>query len=503
MAADSQLWKAAYYDRFVRPRASRLPGIRDRELFAKSLYYSSKISKWLEDDHLARGNATNWKRQYKLRHNWAKGSCKVIETQVADGPSTPPLLVRLHEGVVVMADSAGGLRAWSMKGEQRLVASLNWPTNEDSSASSAVPTSLAIDVSSPDVDRLNISVGFSNGRFIICRLDKGERALVHLYTHAPSSNGTISAIAYASRYLLTMTEAQLLSLYILPNGADGHCDTSARLPPRLLSSLKSHTAWPPVSLSIRVSRSSIFASIAYAMPTYLAGWSVGLQELRLTRDGAILESRLASALSQGFTPLSVSSPPSPRSIPRPGRSPVRGTVRTQRTPFTRPTSLSYTHPYLLAAHPDNTLTLYMVTSNAESLSIGSGESLWGHTSAVSGAQVGDRGKAVSVSMHGNEIRVWDLEGGFSSSSSKRRVAAGEASVQVRPEKRRDEKGKDVLERTTESGVWLRTVESSDSEEVDVHESTVTKAWVAFDDEKVMMLRQQTHGAQNLVVYDFT
>lgn len=449
------------------------------------------------------GNATNWKRQYKLRHNWSKGSCKFTETQVAEKPSVPPLLVRLHAGIVVIAESAAGLRAWSIKGKQRLIAKSNWPGDEKSSKISAVPTSLAVDATVSDADQLNVAVGFSDGRFIIYRLDKAERVFTHLYTHAPSSNGTISAIAYASRYLLTMTEAQLLSLYIFPDEATDGYKNSAVGPPRLISSLKSHTAWPPLSLAIRMSPNSIFASIAYVMPTYLAGWSVGLQELCLTKDGRILESRLASALSQGFTPLSVSSPPSSRSSPRPGSSPVRGTVPAPRPSSARPASLSYSHPYLLAAHSDNTLTLYMATSNAECLSIGPGERLWGHTSSVSGAHVGDRGKAVSVSSHGNEIRVWDLEGGFSSNSSKRRVGAGEASVQVRPERRKGKYSEDSLVATLRREGYPASLETSDSEEVDLDNSTITKGWVAFDDEKVVVLREKAQGAQNLVVFDFT
>ena len=478
-----------------------MPGIRDGELAAKSLYYSSKISKWLEDDHLVRGgNTTNWKRQYKLRHNWSKGSCKVTETQVAERPSIPPLLVNLHKSIVVTADSAGGMRAWSMKGEQRLVASLKWPTDDESTIKSITPTSLAVDVSGSDVDNLKIAIGFSDGRFSIYTLDKTEKDFRHLYTHAPSSNGRVSAIAYASHYLLTMTEAQLLSLYIFPHEAAGDGEKVTLEPPHLLSSLKSHTAWPPLSLAIRLSPNSIFASIAYAMPTYLAGWSVGLQELRLTTDGKILESRLASALNQGFTPLSLSSPIPSRSSSRSGSSSQRGTPALPRSSASRPTSLSYTHPYLLAAHPDNTLTLYLATSNAESLSIEPGEGLWGHTSSVSGAHVGDRGKAVSVSAQGNEIRVWDLEGGFSSNSSKRRIAAGEASVQVRPERRMDKYNESVLQHTS---ACEENADTSDSGEAELDESTVTKGWVAFDDEKVVILREKTHGAQNLVVYDFT
>lgn len=145
----------------------------------------------------------------------------------------------------------------------------------------------------------------------------------------------------------------------------------------------------------------------------------------------------------------------------------------------------------------------MATSNVEGLSIGPGERLWGHTSSVSGAHVGDRGKAVSVSAHGNEIRVWDLEGGFSSNSSKRRVAGGEASVQVKPERRVSTYHKNFPAARLRLEAYHESSETSDSEGVDSDHLTTTKGWVAFDDEKVVVLREKAHGAQNLVVYDFT
>jgi len=114
LAGDPQLWKSAYYQRFVRPRASRIPGIRDQGVTSGSLFYSSRISKWLEDEHLVRkGMETDWKRQYKLRHNWSRGSCDVKEIQIAERPSLPPMLVRLHDDIVITADDVHGLRAWN------------------------------------------------------------------------------------------------------------------------------------------------------------------------------------------------------------------------------------------------------------------------------------------------------------------------------------------------------------------------------------------------------
>lgn len=484
----------------MRPRASRIPGRRDAKIPASSLYYSSKVSKWLEDVRLVKGGrATNWKKHYKLRHNWLRGSCKVSHTQVAEQPSIPPLLVRMYEGVVVTVDSDSGLSAWSMIGEHKHLMTVALAPNESPRGDSLAPTSIAIDSSNSTADLINIAIGFKDGSFSIYQLIVHKRSIIHMYTHGPSSNATLSAIAYAWPYLLTMAELQVLSLYRFNPTVDNNLANDGIEPPYLLSSLKSHTAWPPLSLTIRISNKNILASIAYAMPTYLAGWSVGLQELRLTPDGNVLESRLASALNQGFVPLISTEPPSLSG----SKAPLSGGTEHDQSiiaALSKPATLSYNHPYLLAAHPDNTLTLYMVTSNAHNLVIGSGDRLWGHTSSVSGAYVDDRGKAVSVSAYGNELRIWELEGGVSSNGSKRRVATGTASVQVRPEKvlpgteASDQAQPQETGRSTWSGLACG---------MGIEEAATTKGWVAFDEEKVVVLRETAQGAQALVVYDFT
>lgn len=481
----------------MRPRASRVPGHRDAKIPASSLYYSSKVSKWLEDARLVKGGrATNWKNRYKLRHNWLRGSCKVSHTQVAEQPSIPPLLVRMYEGVVVTVDSDSGLSAWSMIGEHKHLMSV---ALERPHGDLLAPTSLAIDSSESTADLINIAIGFKDGSFSIYQLIVHKRSIIHKYTHSPSQNSTLSAIAYSWPYLLTMAELQVLSLYRFNPTADNNLESDGIETPYLLSSLKSHTAWPPLSLTIRISNMNILASIAYAMPTYLVGWSVGLQELRLTPDGNLLESRLASAMSQGFVPLILTEPPSLSESKAPQS---RGTERDQSiiAALSKPATLSYNHPYLLAAHPDNTLTLYMVTSNAQNLAIGSGDRLWGHTSSVSGAYVDDRGKAVSVSAYGNELRIWELEGGASSNGSKRRIATGTASVQVRPEEillgseACDQAQPQEIGRSKWSGLACG---------MGIEEAATTKGWVAFDEENVVVLRETAQGAQALVVYDFT
>ena len=438
----------------------------------QSLHYSSRISKWLDDDHLVtRGKATNWKRQYKLRHNWSRGSANVSETQVAEQPSTPPLLVRLHDDVLVTADVISGLMAWSLKGDHRILAR--------TAPFQSGPTSMAIDAESSK-HVIDISIGFEDGSFAIYSLKMNTRALILKYEHPPSRNGAIHAIAFATPYLLTMTGAPLMSLYHFIHGLDDKAESTIE-PPRLLSSLRSHTAYPPATLAIRTTSNSIVASIAYAMPSWTMGWTIGMQELRLTNDGAILGSRTASAPNntQNITRRHMQAYHDVEGIPS----------------IIKPTSLSYNHPYLLSAHSDNTLTLYMVTSNGETLFVSAGNRLWGHTSSVSGAHVGDRGKAVSVSKLGNELRVWELERGISSSTSRRRAAAGEASVQVRPKRRSFSNQPDTGRPLTAATI---TVPENGSEEVHI-----AQGWVAFDEEKVVLLREKMQGAQAVVVYDFS
>ena len=327
---------------------------------------------------------------------------------------------------------------------------------------------------------LNMSIGFEDGSFAIYSLKMDTRALKLKYEHPPSRNGAIHAIAFATPYLLTMTGAPLMSLYHFIHGLNDYAGLTIE-PPMLLSSLRSHTAYPPATLAIRTTSSSIVASIAYAMPSWTMGWTIGMQELRLTTDGAILGSRTASA------------PNNTQNMPRrhmQAHHDLEGIPS-----IIKPTSLSYNHPYLLSAHSDNTLTLYMVTSNAEALCVSAGNRLWGHTSSVSGAHVGDRGKAVSVSKLGNELRVWELERGISSSTFRRRAATAEVSVQVRPKRRSFSNQPDTGKSLTAAAI---PVPDKGSEEVHI-----AQGWVAFDEEKVVLLREKMQGAQAVVVYDFS
>ncbi len=492
LSLDSELWKSAYYRKFVLPKASRIPGIKEKN-GPDQLHYSSRLSKWLDEGHLVKdGVQTNWKQQYRLRHNWAQGQCTVDEIVVAERAPDPPLLVMMSNNIVYAADSINGLRAWSLKDGRGLLAHISLD-NERNIAQ--LPVSMAIDAAGTQGGPPRVVLGFHDGAFSIYSLRKDYTGFDSLFAHPSSVNGMLSALAYSSPYLLTMTEDHLLSLYTF---AEVSTISKKLKDPRLLYSLRSHTAWPPVTLSLRTTMAdSITIVIAYCLPTYLSGWTVGVQELKLSTQGKLLDSRLATAADEHAftlsTSRSASSPSTRSSSPRPENFQARSIVSS--LTLSKPTSTSYAHPYLLIAHPDNTLSLFLVRSTSSGLSISTGNRLWGHTSSISGAHVGLRGKAVSVSRLGDELRIWDLEGGMVSLAARKRLRKGEMSVRVQPSKSSDQDIQDG-EPKPQSGLKSALEQGFD-------DSTVSLGWAGFDEQNVIVLREKSKSIQSLVVYDFT
>ncbi|OQN95451.1 hypothetical protein B0A48_18407 [Cryoendolithus antarcticus] len=506
LAGDGQLWKAHYYDRFVRPRASRLPGIRD--VSSRDARFATKASRWLDEGHLLEGRGragvkTNWKRQYKLRHNWTRGSCAVEEIKVAEKAPIPPVVVQMCDGIIYMASKAEGLRAWSAKCERRLLAQASLE-----SSSLSPPTCLAVDASEDTTKPSTVVLGFEDGSFALYNMDAHAQTITRCHSSEPSSNGLIASVAIAWPYVVTMTATQLLSVYrcgASESGIDPVRDDGA---PRLLHALKSHNIWPPLSTCLRVTADTVLVSVAYALPTYLSGWTVGVQEIQLSKSGELQRSKTASAIDEHYRPLAFSSIPMTSHLSPHSSGTTTPAFQESRQIHSKPTSLSHTHPYLLVSHPDNTLTLYMIFSTKDSLSISDGTRLWGHTSSVSGAYVGNRGKAVSISRQGDELRVWELEGGFMSSAARKRLAGGSVSVRVQPGTKTS-----IPEDTSQAGLDLvshgiakGSSRGSSVDEVDEHdrsELTLTRGWIGFDEENVVVLKEESQGRQALVVYDFT
>ncbi|KAI2602768.1 hypothetical protein GGR54DRAFT_623275 [Hypoxylon sp. NC1633] len=531
--SDSQVWKRLYYSRFVLPRALRIPGFRDGSAREGKLHYSSRRAVWADgrkggwvDMHV--GNLTDqsrdWKRQYKLRHNWSKGKCALEELHLGQEPSlseTNPshkMLVKVSEGVAVTVDVATGLRAWDLKTKQLLA-----QTRLDDAGSESVPSCITIDDQSLHDQVLEIAVGFTDGSFGVWKLNVQEGRILRVYRHESSSNGELVGVALCHPYILTATRSVLVSLYtfdrppktdssnIIESESERAEDESIQhsesypgqvagnehgskhsklrrqdtLPgrqlraPYLLTSLKSHTSRAPLALSIRKTAGSIVASIAYTFST-IQGWSLGIQDLHIRPSASKTRSSPDIATSRLAYTLPIRN--SSSHVPSPPTSPARHTDIPSSSlqgddSLDGPINLCYTHPYLLATLPDNTLILYLCTSNATSLSISPGIRLWGHTSGISDAEITARGKAVSVSCRGEEIRVWELEG-----------RAHGKSIEVRPTSKPAGEAGDSAKDNLDSAAAVQWDDR--------------RNWVGFDDEMVIVLKE-SKGRESLMVYDFT
>lgn len=529
LAEDSQLWKALYYARFVLPRAMRVPGFREGRRGGRphKLHYKGRRALWADgrlgglvterggEEHPARRlrvapdegreeeDRVHWKRQFKIRHNWARGKCAVEELKLGPDPEDEigegreddldrsKMLVKVVEGLAVTADGVYGLRAWDLK-TRDVMAQIDLHDG-GGGCDPAPPSCLGIDDRGLERGTLDISVGFVDGSFGVWRLSVQHKSLARRYKHARSSNGELMALSYSHPYLLTATGTVLISLYTfdVPERQEGEvaCDESLQDPPTLpaaeevdsrsqlptedptkhdggtplpapylLTSLRSHTADPPLALSIRETATTTVASIAYTFSTR-HGWSIGIQDLHIAPNTADPRRRAPSITTR----LAYTNPVHTTAGP-----PAR-----QRSP----TALCYTHPYLLATLPDNTLVLHLCTSDASALAVSPGIRLWGHTSGISGAEITARGRAVSVSSRGGEMRVWELEG-RSAGPGRRR---GRSSVEIRA-------GAEGLDRALVGG-------NADWEE--------RRNWVGFDDEMVIVLKEARGGRESLLVYDFT
>ncbi|KAL4996147.1 hypothetical protein BDV10DRAFT_196114 [Aspergillus recurvatus] len=487
LALDSELWKRQYFSKWVRPRARRL-AISQRTSFPQSKFeYSPRVSTWLDHGHLDRKDgATNWKRQYQLKHNWSKGTCRVTELQISQ-PPRPPMLVTLCAGYVFIADSREGLRAWSAESPETCRAALSFVGLE--SRSSSAPTALTA-TCSPGKDCVEVAVGFDDGVLSVYKLDTTSLRLGMRFSRTRPAQGAITAMAASYPYLMVVSKHMMLSLYKLPleTGDSGWGDET-----HPIASLKADSILAPMSLSIRLAGSGIIASIVYSFLHIGCGWSLGIQELHFNNIGQQTVSRLTTTVD---TQYGVSLHRLPDSTNGQISVPAMPTILHKNPP----TSVSYSHPYLLTSHGDNTLTVFLVVSTSSSLFVKGGQRLWGHTSSVSAAQVSDRGKAVSVSSHGDEVRIWELESLISSFGSQR-LFRGDNSVKVKPENQRhprDLEGLGLL-----SGGLHRDYSRAESQPATMpHKMDQAQDCIGFDDERLLLLRERERGSQLLELYDF-
>lgn len=580
VSSDPQLWRQHYYRRFILPRANRIPGLKvanrsyarvpsireapgqgqeqqqqqsrghvsaSASVGAESGPGSSSIANRSSgvSSSLAEAEAqaaefeidsikppfnpvdpsgktreasdVDWKQQYRLRHNWARGLCEVRHVQVSPvNFSLTPIeerrtLVKVVDGLAVTVDMQAGLRAWDLRTQE----SIAQTTTETDDGICLVPTALALDGGRLAADVLDIMLGFNDGTFGIWRLIVSEGRLSVLYRQDKSYVGRLVSVAYSYPYALTAAELGFISLYsferpkaeseteLASAAADagtspvpmeeatkhhgGNEDGEEEQPsifqvysevvksrtlshPQVLSSLKSDYSRQPLVLSLRKLQSSAVASIAYSFDT-AGGWAIGIQNFDIRPSGSskpdVITSRVAYTLPAETGHFVTSTQYRPK-CPTCSNFPDLFLDEDEGGPA----RLCYSHPYLLATMHDNTLVLFVVTATEKSFAISNAMKLFGHTSGIADADITPAGTAVSVSERGDEIRVWDLDGHHDSTS-----------VEVRPRvNRRSDDAEDAAS-------------SEDAEH--------RRNWVGTDSQRVTVLRQTSDGRESLVTYDFT
>ena len=288
-----------------------------------------------------------------------------------------------------MIDSALGLRVWDLnqiysKGaNSSMIASIPLPRSSDD------PTALCFDTSlQSSILFARVAVGFASGMLVLYGLRQQSAKWQLEVQYMGMTNVVVHQMAFRFPYVIALTEISTGSHQIKCFKFPESHPSEIYLPdPILIKSLDAYAFLSPCSLSIRPKSESpkrMVASIAYTVKLLQQGYTVGIQEFDLESPS----SRVAHCIPLTY----------------------RGGSLLATDGFATTTTLSYAHPYLLTAHVDNTLTLYMVRSTAERLCITKPRRLWGHTSKVSKINVADRGRAVSVSGVSGELRVWELEG---------------------------------------------------------------------------------------------
>lgn len=459
LSTDNEIWRKAYYNTFVRHRARRLPALQpagNEEQEKGALHYSSKRARWLEHSHLV-GAGTDWKQVYKTKHNWHQGRARKSEVQI-DSRLKPVALARACGGKLYTVDLTHGLRVWRKGGILH-----SCPLTQQSA-----PTALAVVVEERDT---RISVGHENGIVSLFRFD--GTTVVPEIDSTQVEGPSVEAIAVSWPYILTLSASRTISLLQRTSEPDS--------PVRSLATLHSDSLLAPAALSLRKTKTTLIAGICYAFNRFNAGWCLGLQEIRMDLHGTMKKNRtttsMGTAMSESLHPSKIS----------------RFTSRSASTsPFSlhpelmrSPNSLSYCGCYILAGLPDNTLMVYTVSSTDEKLEIGVGRRLWGHTSAISAAEVTSTGKAVSISSTSDEMRYWELEELLVSSSLRKTSTPIKShALGILSEA--------ITLRGNGIGLALREVKEEDR---------LHRRCVSFDDEQAIVVGERG-GEQILSCFDF-
>jgi hypothetical protein len=498
LSTDPELWKRLYFLRFVEPRLAHVHS-RTRTRIASRDWWNN------ERTHKDGEERKDWKHLFKVRHNWHNGRCAVSEMDILesspqrpearslpttsfwDEPTLPVSapLVQFDGKIFIAADHDAGLRAWDIgrmeNGRRKIIGSQQFHKFEQG-WQLGKPTALGIGGGGLTTD---VVLGFDSGGAMILRLDPSDGVegldfgFTLRYVLPPNLlPDKILHVRFSHPFFVTLDANYYLRAYVFES------DSFILHPPRPLTTLHAQALQGPCNLTLRRPKSgseqTITASIAYSMPILQGGWSVGIQEV-------VLDTSSPNGIGQ--TRIGTCIPPTFQLGILPDQAP--SAVHSMSVPVASPTSISYSHPYLLTSHRDNTLTLYLARTTEKEISIGQPRRLWGHTTGVARAGVAGRGRAVSVSQIGGEVRVWELES-IAAAVSKTDAETEDGALVGIVESVRVENASIPLRVGKE--MYLDTIPSRTSKAVE---------WIGFDEEKVLVVTSDRERDKNVTLYDFT
>ncbi|OBZ82793.1 F-box/WD repeat-containing protein 7 [Choanephora cucurbitarum] len=300
----------------------------------------------------------SWKTKYRIHHNWLLGNYNINDVVQRPDDSTPHHIQFLHD--VLFISQRHTIDIWQYRKERSSrISQLN--------ASTSQVCYLKLVDHQPTVRFLIAS--YADGQLCIWQingLSSADLAITHQLSHMAHP-----AVSLDMHYplLAIYTVQKTLVVYRL----DG---------PELveIACLQSPMDWSPVIMDIQPMRSPgrwqvvlcFGSSSSHSGPS-----SVGIQEMIFS------DSRLLSSRQGMYTyPMSLSC-----------------------ASLDQITSMVYAAPYLITAHPNNTMKQYRITNRGRHLDISFQQTLYGHTCRVDALAIAKQ-KLISGDRSG--IKIWDL-----------------------------------------------------------------------------------------------
>ncbi|KAJ3180647.1 hypothetical protein HDU87_001760 [Geranomyces variabilis] len=299
-----------------------------------------------------------------------------------EAAAPPRPILAFSKNFVLVASRRGSINVWSIE-DRRRVGSLVC----GKSPASAVATCILVDTSMPSAHR--VLAGFSDGSCRIWSLyneASGCFAADALCTiPGRSSDESILAAAICDAVVVVCTSHFDIVFYRLIAPSE---------PGRLWTTKEfnrvgwhSRICWAPVDLHLLRAGPGIAFSlhVAYASPTATGDWQVGLEHISFSTDSA-------KVTTQHF------SPSNSKLLPK-SASPL--------------TCLRFRAPYLVTAHADNVVQLYMMMASPtrrkpQRTALVHLSPLYAHSAAVTALDLdAASGKLVTAGFDG--IKIWELQ----------------------------------------------------------------------------------------------